>query len=57
MTPKNTKYQPEWNVQEWFKKLDRFNAIEPFVLEREQPFPQERDPLNSEIGKNKDDAA
>src|SRR5262249_15919198 len=32
----------EQDVQKWFWKLDRVNAIEPFVCEREQPPVQER---------------
>jgi hypothetical protein len=38
----------KWNAQEWFRTLDRFNAVEPFVFEREQPEPSERDPFSDE---------
>jgi hypothetical protein len=31
------------DVKKWFEKLDRFNAVERFVLNREQPDPPERD--------------
>jgi len=33
----------KFDIQEWFEELDRFHAIEPFVLEREQPCMPERD--------------
>lgn len=31
-----------FNIQEWFKLLDKYAAEEPFVLDREQAVPVER---------------
>ncbi len=42
MTDKDKKTWSERDVQQWFKKLDRFNAVEPFVFEREPLDPPER---------------
>jgi len=40
----------EFDVQEWFNELDKFNAVEPFVCEREQSESRERVPFDDEEG-------
>ena len=39
---------PEFDVQEWFNELDKFNAVEPFVCEREQSNSREHVPFDDE---------
>ena len=43
----------EFDVQEWFNELDKFNAVEPFVCEREQSTYREHVPFDDEEGSQK----
>jgi hypothetical protein len=40
----------KFDVREWFKELDRFNAVEPFVVERDRNYSQKHESSDKRLG-------